>query len=61
MNNEEKYVTYKSLLFTFAIVVTIWFLETLAFEKMQNRINDLDRRLTRTEAICYGTGQSQPD
>lgn len=61
MNNEEKYVTYKSLLFTFVIVVTIWFLETLAFERMQNRINDLDRRLTRTEAICYGTGQSQSD
>lgn len=61
MNNEEKYVTYKSLLFTAAIVISIWFLESLAFERMQNRINDLDRRLTRTEAICYGTGQSQPD
>ena len=58
---DEKYVTYNSMKISAAIVITIWVLTTCAIDRINEKIYDIEKRLTRTEAICYGTGQSQPD
>ena len=57
---EEKYITYRELIFCAAIFVAVWFLHSLESDNLKEKIHNLDKRLTRTEAICYGTGQSQP-
>ena len=58
---EEKYITYRELIFCAAIFVAVWFLHSLESDSLREKIHNLDKRLTRTEAICYGTGQSQSD
>ena len=60
-NLEEKYVTYKSMNIAAAIFSTLWILTSCQNDLLREKIHDLDKRLTRTEAICYGTGQSQSD
>ena len=55
--NEQKYVTYKDLIIFFTLMVAIWFFQLLIIDRMTEKINTLNMRLTRTEAICYGTGQ----
>ena len=57
--NEQKYVTYKDLIIFFTLMVMIWFFQLIIIDRMTEKINTLNMRLTRTEAICYGTGQSQ--
>ena len=59
--NEQKYVTYKDLIIFFTLMMIIWFFQLLIIDRMTEKINTLNMRLTRTEAICYGTGQSQSD
>lgn len=59
--NEQKYVTYKDLIIFFTLMVMIWFFQLVIIDRMTEKINTLNMRLTRTEAICYGTGQSQSD
>ena len=59
--NEQKYVTYKDLIIFFTLMVAIWFFQLVIIDRMTEKINTLNMRLTRTEAICYGTGQSQSD
>ena len=58
---EEKYITYKEMIVCAAIFVAVWFLNSWENDLLREEIHDLDKRLTRTEAICYGTGQSQSD
>ena len=60
-NLDEKYVTYKTMNMAALIVMLIWFFNSCAIDKLNDKITELDKRLTRTKAICYGTGQSQPD
>ena len=60
-NLDDKYVTYKSMNIAALIVMMIWFFNSCALDKLNDKISDLNKRLTRTEAICYGTGQSQSD
>lgn len=55
--NEQKYVTYKDLIIFFTLMVMIWFFQLVIIDRMTEKINTLNMRLTRTEAICYGTGQ----
>ena len=55
--NEQKYVTYKDLIIFFTLMVMIWFFQLLIIDRLTEKINTLNMRLTRTEAICYGTGQ----
>lgn len=55
--NEQKYVTYKDLIIFFTLMVGIWFFQLVIIDRMTEKINTLNMRLTRTEAICYGTGQ----
>jgi hypothetical protein len=59
--NEQKYVTYKDLIISFVIIIAFLFIHDLQVDKLNNKINELNVRLARTEAICYGTGQSQSD
>ena len=62
MNKEDfddRYVTYKSMNISAIIVMTIWFLNSCAVDRLNDKISELDKRLTRTEAICYGTGNPQ--
>ena len=59
--NEQKYVTYKDLIIFFTLMVMIWFFQLVIIDRMTEKINTLNMRLTRTEIICYGTGQSQSD
>ena len=54
---EEKYITYRDMIVCSIIFVGIWFLSSLEIDRLREKIHDLDKRLTRTEAICYGTGQ----
>jgi hypothetical protein len=56
---EEKYITYKEMIICTIIFVGVWFLNSLESDRLREKIHDLDKRLTRTEAICYGTGQTQ--
>ena len=58
---EENYITYKEMLTCAVIFVAVWFLNSCENDRLREKIQDLDKRLTRTEAICYGTGQTQPD
>lgn len=55
--NEQKYVTYKDLIIFFTLMVMIWFFQLVIIDRMTEKINTLNMRLTRTEIICYGTGQ----
>ena len=55
--NEQKYVTYKDLIIFFTLMVMIWFFQLLIIDRLTEKINTLNMRLTRTEIICYGTGQ----
>ena len=55
--NEQKYVTYKDLIIFFTLMVMIWFFQLVIIDRMTEKINTLNMRLTSTEAICYGTGQ----
>ena len=57
--NEQKYVTYKDMIITFLLIAAFWFFHTLQMDRMNDKINELNLRLTRTEYMCYGTGQSQ--
>lgn len=59
--NEQKYVTYRDLIISFVLLVAFWFLHTVQMDRMNDKINELNLRLTRTEYICYGTGQTQPN
>jgi hypothetical protein len=57
--NEQKYVTYRDLIFSFVLLVAFWFLHTVQMDRMSDKINELNLRLSRTEYMCYGTGQTQ--
>lgn len=59
--SEQKYVTYKDMIVCAFIFVAVWFINSCESDRLREKIHDLDKRLTRTEAICYGTGQSQSD
>jgi hypothetical protein len=56
---EEKCITYKEMIFCAAIFVAVWLMNSWESDRLREKIHNLDKRLTRTEAICYGTGQSQ--
>ena len=58
---EEKYISYRDMIVCAVIFVAVWFLNSWENDRLREKIHDLDKRLTRTEAICYGTGQSQSD
>lgn len=58
-NLDDKYITYKSMNITAIILASAWILSSCAIDQLREKIHDLDKRLTRTEAICYGTGQTQ--
>ena len=60
-NLDDKYVSYKSMNIGAVIFSTLWILTSCQNDLLREKIHDLDKRLTRTEAICYGTGQTQPD
>ncbi len=60
-NPEDKYITYKDMIFCAIIFVATWFINSWENDLLREKIHDLDKRLTRTEAICYGTGNPQSD
>ena len=63
MNNnlQEKFITYKEMLLCIVVFIATWFISSWESDRLKEKIYDIEKRLTRTEVICYGTGHSQSD